>query len=187
MQNAKRRFAPRLESLESIVALSGMSSGAAAAVAAKTLMLTGDVSGHYHAREIPDAGKFLTFTHGKGHLSPIGHVSLTGNISFPMLVSPPGATPNPNDATGTFVIANGKGSLTLHLTGPPAADANLHPLVFSYTITGATGKYRGDTGKGYIALQTTPAPTPTPVSAPGGMEHGHFQMEFLTVAPPTPA
>lgn len=51
------------------------------------------------------------------------------------------------------------------------------------TITKATGKFRGDTGTGYIVLTLTPnSASPSALT-----QAGHFSMTFLSVAPPASA
>lgn len=188
MKIEKRRFFPTVESLESILALSGLPASAALAqveaMGARTIALTGSVSGPYHARSIPDAGKTYTFTKGSGKVSPLGQVSLTGNVELPGLLISTGGVTNPVYANGMLVIANGKGALTLRLSAPSTDNAATLPRAFAFKITGATGAYKGDTGGGWISIQVIPASRSL---APGGQEHGKFHLEFLSVPPPAPA
>jgi hypothetical protein len=185
MKIEKRRFFPTLESLESIVALSGLSTSAAAAVvtttAAKTLMLSGNISGVYHARSIPDAGKTYTFTHGQGKVSTLGHAQMTGNVQLPGLLNAPGGANSSVNAIGTLIIANRKGSLILQLSAPSTDNASSLPHSFAFTITGATGAYHGDTGTGWVIIQVK---HPSSTVSPGGREHGTFHLDLLSVSPP---
>lgn len=182
----KRRFFPTVESLESILALSGLSPSAVLAqvnaFAAESIALSGSASGLYHARTIPDAGKTYTLTRGSGKVSPLGHVGLTGNIQLPGLLIGPGGVTNPVDATGALVVATRKGTLTLSLNAPSSDNASSLPRVFAFKVTSATGAYRGDAGAGWVAIQVMPS---SGRLAPGGLEHGKFHLEFLTVPPPT--
>jgi hypothetical protein len=181
----RRRFFPCLESLESIVALSGMSSEMTAAIVsaatARNVVLTGEISGLYRARSFPDVGKSYTLTHGVGNVSALGRTRLTGNLELPGLFVAPAGSINSVKAIGTLVLSTGKGSLILDLSAPSSARATSLPRAFSYTITGATGKFKGDTGAGWVAIQVIHGPRqPTP----RGAEHGRFHLELLTVPPP---
>ena len=192
------RRRPRLEELESMTLLSGVSAVMPAAAAAVTpitpmsheLNLTGSVHGNYHTREIPDAGKTYTFF-GHGSVSPLGRTSMSGNVQLPgLIISPviPGTTPPvmaPN-AHGQVFLSDARGSLTLTLTAPSSDNSSTLPPFFKYTITNASGRFRGDTGSGYLVIDVTPKVTPTPTAgATLGQEHGSFTLSFIPPPPST--
>jgi hypothetical protein len=175
-----------VEGLESVTLLSGISATAAVTMAAmsREIHLSGQVEGAYHAREIPDAGKFYTFS-GHGPLSPLGQVNMTGNVDLPgLLISPiTGTPPRTPEAFGQVVLSSPGGSLTLTLSAPSSDNASLLPDVFRYTVTSASGKFKGDTGSGTLKIMVTPSPAPANPVASLGTEHGTFTLVFV----PTPS
>lgn len=176
------RRRPQVESLESISLLSAAAvPGAAAIVAAQAgtttsqeIHLTGIAKGTYHAHVAnPDTGTTFTFFGRPSLIRPLGISILTGNIQSPGFIAH-------GQSHGLLVIANPSGSLTLRVTGPPQNGSTPVPDVFTYKITNSSGRFRGDTGSGYIVLTLTPNPTANIAL----VETGRFSMTFLTVAPP---
>ena len=190
MRNRWHRH-PQVERLEAMTLLSGASSAVSAVAAVVTtppttshaIHLTGTAKGNYDVyTPNPDVGKDFTFS-GSGAITPLGQVHLTGHIHSPGFIAN-------GHSTGLLVLSNPKGSVTLQVTGPNQTGSTPVPDVFSFKITSASGKFKGDTGTGYIDLQLSPAKTtPTPVSSAAApnlpVVHGTFTMTFLTVAPPS--
>jgi hypothetical protein len=176
-----------VEGLESMTLLSGMPAAVAVAMAVTTheIHLSGTVTGTYHAREIPDAGKTYDFL-GSGQVSPLGHVGMTGHVQLPgLLISPiTGKTPPTPEAFGQVVLSKpGGSSLTLTLSAPSSDNATMLPDVFHYTITGASGKFKGDTGSGELKITVTPATSSSATAPSLATEHGTFKLVFV----PTPS
>jgi hypothetical protein len=174
---------PQLESLESVTLLSGSAAAVRGAIAAlvapstptsgHTIHLTGTARGSYHVHIInPDIGKDFTFF-GSGQVAPLGHVDLTGHINSPGFIAN-------GHSKGLLVLSNPNGSVTLSLIGPVQSGFTPVPDTFTFKITSASGKFKGDTGTGFMVLELEPAAASTPTG-----EHGSFTMIFLTVPPPT--
>lgn len=142
--------------------------------ASQRIQLSGEARGTYVLRMAnPDVGKTYLFTGIPGPLSPLGRSKLTGTIQAPGFIAN-------GHSLGTLFVTNAYGSLTLRVTGPAHPGGPPYPSVFNYTITHGTGRYKGDTGTGYIALSLTPSPSTKPSTVPTG----HFSMTFLSVPPP---
>jgi hypothetical protein len=150
--------------------------GPFATTGGQTIALGGRVTGHFHAKEIPHAGKFYEFS-GSGAIAVLGHVTVTATIDLPgLLISPvTGTTPNVN-ATGKVTYADSRGSVTLSVTGPSQDNAETLPATFLFTVTGATGRFRGDTRSGVLNLGVTPTTSASTRPLPGFAEHGTFSM-----------
>ena len=172
------RRRPQLETLEAMTLLSGPTA-AVVATMNHQVQLDGTAKGNYHeVIKNPDTGAvYYFFGSGRGHSA--GRVDVTANIHSP------GNIAN-GQSHGMLVLSGPRGSLTLTLTGPPQNGNTPVPDVFSFTITNASGKYRGAHGTGYIDLGLTPKATPTPAArtSAGIVVHGTFTMTFLTVPPP---
>ena len=163
MVRKRIRRRPQLESLETMVLLSGFSitqhQGAAAMVARQAhpdaaVVLLGSVKGTYKT-----AGSLTTFSE-KGDVSPLGKITLKGSIDY-FLAHPSG--------TGTISSAtrkHGKIISSLTTAGPD------RPVYF--TITSATGIYAGDTGSGEGLVSTVPAKGK-------GAAHAHGKVTFTFV------
>jgi hypothetical protein len=187
-EDLRRR--PQLETLESVTLLSGASAAVKGAVAAlltptpptagREIDLTGIARGTYHAHiKNPDTGKDFSFF-GSGQVASLGHVDLTGHIHSPGFIAN-------GHSKGLLILSDPNGSVTLVLTGPAQNGFTPVPDTFNFKITNASGKFKGDTGTGFIVLELEPAktPPPPPAGAPTlTAEHGSFTMIFLTVAPP---
>ena len=161
---AHKRFhrRPEVESLETMVLLSGVSAvehpGVPAMMVidpqvANPIVITGTAKGTYRSSS---AG--LTAFSDKGTLSPLGKVALKGSINYGA-ASPTGAV--------TIVSASkkhGKITASLSTLGPN------QPVFF--TITGSSGIYAGDTGSGEVLLSV--------VKAKGkGPAHGKATLTFV--------
>jgi hypothetical protein len=171
--------------------LSGMSAAVRGAIAAllapvaptsgQEIHLTGTVKGTYHVHIInPDTGKDFIFS-GSGKIAPLGHVELTGHIHSPGFIYN-------GHSNGLLVLSDPNGSVTLAVTGPAQNGFTPVPDTFNHKITSASGKFKGDTGRGFIVLELDPAQTsPNPPAGATTLtgEHGTFTMIFLTVAPPS--
>jgi hypothetical protein len=144
MIRKRLRRRPELESLETMVLLSGISAlehhGAAAMVARETqagglITLSGTAKGTFKA-----AGKSDNFL-ATGSLSPLGKISLKGSVNFAA-------------GTGSLIIAStGRkhGKITASLT--PNGPTNPVP----YKITSASGIFAGDTGSGEAVFDAVTA------------------------------
>ena len=158
MKRTRLRRRPELESLETVVLLSGIS-GAAANVAREPLaggpiVLSGIASGTYKTTKI---GEPTTFSE-KGVISPLGKATIKGSIDY-LEVNP----------TGTVTLTgvgkkHGKVFASVSTAGP-------YSPVY-YTITGATGEYAGDTGSGVALVSSAPAKGKGPA-------HGKVTITFL--------
>jgi hypothetical protein len=155
--NSRFRRRPQVESLESMTLLSGASAavgGSIAAMTSQVLHLDGMIKGTYHEHlPIPDVGKSYTFT-GSGQINPLGRSSLSGSVQTLGFIAS-------GHAHGTLVLSNAHGSVTLQLTGPAQQGFASLPHTFSYTITSASGKFKGDTGSGMVALTLGTSKTAT--------------------------
>jgi hypothetical protein len=160
----RQRFCrrPEVESLESMVLLSGLSiaqrPGAAALVAheaqtSSPVQISGTAKGTYAAGRAVGAPVHFS---AKGSLTPVGRATLTGTLQL--------ATASPSGTLTISVKKQGKvfASLTTAGLGSP---------VF-YTITGGTGTLAGESGSGEALVTTVPT----------GRGRGRFTIDFV-VAP----
>jgi hypothetical protein len=142
MKRLMFRRRPELESLESMVLLSGMVAAehphhAAAAIFAThqpvthaVVSLSGTARGTYRA-----TGSGFTFT-GTGTVSPLGHSTLKGSLLIP---------------TGQLTVSTRHGKVFANLSLPQLG------APVSYTITGGTGQFAGASGNGAGILSFVPA------------------------------
>jgi hypothetical protein len=143
---------PVVEGVESRTLLSGMIGGmpAAAASGGQTLQLEGTVQGHYHAVSAnPDAGATIV-AKGSGHVAGIGRTSAHGELHGTGFILQ-------GQSQGDVTLKGRKGKVTIHLTGVPF-QGGFHgvPSVFSFAITGGTGKYRGAHESGTATVMLEP-------------------------------
>jgi hypothetical protein len=162
-----------------------------APVASRPVHLVGTAKGTYHARLIPDAGKFYTFG-GAGMIGPVGQTVVKGTVALPgLIIRPVPITILPLvEASGQLTLSSprgGSGTLTLMLSAPSHDNATTLPSVFGFKIMAATGPFKGDTGSGWVVIGVDPV-KPSPGAGPviGVQEHGRFTMTFLQFAPPSP-
>ena len=137
------RRRPELESLESMLLLSGIAvdghHAAAALVApAITSPLSGTASGTFRVSKSEQAGAPVSFM-TQGNISPVGHLTAKG--TFPLFAS---------TAPQSVIISTRHAKVTATLGavqfGTPVA----------YQITGATGKYKflvGDSGEATLTVE----------------------------------
>ena len=148
----RKSIAPRLEPMEprALLAASAFVGPLPVATADTSspfiAPITGKVAGHYS--ETTSGGTTSVALTGTGTLTPLGAVSLSGEVSN-----------SGDDATGTITLKGASGTVTLSLTpyvtgpvravgypGPPI------PAAYIYTITSATGSYSGLSGRGEVTL-----------------------------------
>ena len=151
-----------------------LAAAASTPAASQRIQLSGEARGTYVLKMAnPDVGKTYLFTGIPGPLSPLGRSKPTGTIQAPGFIAN-------GRSLGTLLVTNAFGSLTLHVTGPAHPGGPPFPSVFNYTITHGTGRYKGHTGTGYIALSLTPSPS----LKASTVQTGRFGMTFLSVPPP---
>jgi hypothetical protein len=162
MKRLTIRWRPELESLESMVLLSGVAGAAerpayaaAAMVATRpvsnaVVSLSGSASGTYRAGRA--LGSPYSFS-GKGNISPLGRASVKGSLQLAA-------------QTGQMTVATRHGKIFANLSTP----GGVGPPV-NYTITGGTGQFAGASGTGTGVLSTSP-------SHGRGPAHGGFLILF---------
>jgi hypothetical protein len=158
---ATRHFLPRVEQFDERL-LPSAASGMAASVPAQppspavvvhpthapSLTLLGQITGAWSTvPTAPNAGQVQKLS-ASAAVSPLGTVQVDGTLSTPGHVVH-------GKATATVVFAAALGSVTLQFTGPSQPGLSPPPARFSYTITGGTGAYAGDTGRGAASFQET--------------------------------
>jgi hypothetical protein len=117
----------------------------------RSIRLNGILHGHYGANApIPDTGTTYVIN-GAGHVGGFGQASVTGEMHSLGFIAQ-------GHAQGDISLKKAGGTITLHLTGL-VQQAGFQPLpsVFSYGITGGTGKYKGAHGVGSATLTLTPS------------------------------
>jgi hypothetical protein len=152
MDRQPRSLHPQLEGFESRELLS-TGSGAMAAVGhspARYLSLDGTLHGHYVVvSPLPDAGTTYRAI-GSGRVSDLGRASLKGTMKSIGFIAQ-------GVAQGDITLARPRGKITLHLTGVPQFGGPQGlPSVFTFGITAATGKFKGDHGYGSATLTMVP-------------------------------
>ena len=174
--NRKWRCQSRVEKLESLSLLSGLSAGlhhAASVVkidgappvstTPTIISLTGTLTGSYHIKpDLPDVGANYNFW-GHGRVMPVGGADVSGHVRQLGFVAS-------GHAEGLIVIAMPKGSLTLKLEGPKQPGFAKLPDSFSFKITNSSGSYLNDRGHGTLVLVLDPVKA--------GADHGTFTMVF---------
>jgi hypothetical protein len=99
----------------------------------------------------PDTGMTQQLD-GAGQVKPLGAVIATGTLHMPGFI-------REGRTTGTMVLTNAQGSVTLQLTGPPQPGFSPPPNTFTYKIVSGTGAYAGATGHGMATFSETMAGT----------------------------
>jgi hypothetical protein len=89
---------------------------------------------------LPDVGTIQNLQ-GTGVFAPLGSVRISGTLHTPGLILK-------GHTTGTLVLSNAQGSVTVQLVGPLQQSFSPPPSTFEYTIIGGTGAYAGLTGHG---------------------------------------
>jgi hypothetical protein len=164
--STSRRFRPQLEEFEGrIVPSATLGAVPALAVAHTNLLLSpspispqaanfhGEIDGTWTTLPVanPLAGTTQALK-ASGAVTPLGIVQASGTLHLP------GAAAQAY-ATGTLVLSNALGSITVALVGhQPSPVAAALPLpTFDFAINGGTGAYTGATGKGTAILTETPS------------------------------
>jgi hypothetical protein len=114
-----------------------------AAALQEQFSLAGKIQGAWTMlSSLPDKGTDLSLN-GAGLVSPLGQVEISVMLHMPgFFIS--------GRATGTIVLSNAQGSITLQLVGPPQPGFSPPPDKFQYTITDGTGAYAGASGQGIV-------------------------------------
>jgi hypothetical protein len=181
----RRKLLLQVETLESMVLMSGVSTAISLPPVPVTTLTTplpiivalkGITHGNYISEQkTPDVGRtFTVFTSGMfEHYGPavvFGSFHSLGNVASGM-------------ATGTLHVVVAGGTLTLSLTGPTQKGPADLPKEFSFVITKGTGKFHnaaGDpTGKGTVDVTLKPDPS-------SSAKYGHGEI-ILTFHPGTVA
>jgi hypothetical protein len=181
MIRQRRGASPRLETLESLTLLSGVTALAAASPtqaevtppATTTLggTLRGGVREHQQGDLIIDDFDIKA----AGKLTPIGAATITGVLK---------AYPGTGDSSpsGILDLITRKGTLTLDLSdsfvprdeSPPLATSP-YEIGVTYDISGGTGAYQGDTGTGVVDFDL-PA-----IRIVKGIQAGRADVKFTTM------
>jgi hypothetical protein len=126
------------------------------------------------------AGKRYTFF-GQGNVTPLHQSELTGHVRLPGLVISPGSGTAPTASTasahGQLFLSDPGGTLTLTLIAPSHPDSEALPAVFSYKVTNASGRFRGDGGTGQVVIVTDPSGPGS--NAGSATQHGTFTVVFI--------
>ena len=94
-------------------------------------------------------------------------------------------------ATGTFILSNAKGSVTIQLTGQPQPGFSAPPRKFTFKIVASTGKFAGDVDRGTTTLDEVVADeimSPSPSSVIVGpifgltLLHSHREMRLRNLS-----
>ncbi len=186
MRHKRRGLRPYPEAVEPRSLLSVGLAGAAAAggtdtpVPAHFLRLNGTFRGHYTASSpIPDVGTTY-YPDGSGRVRGVGHAFVTGNLHSIGFIAL-------GQAQGDLYLSGARGTITLHLTGAEQQGGPKGlPDVFSFSVTGGTGKYSNIEDTGTAVYVGMPGKT---AAAPNATSHGKFVL-VLTSNPnphmPTP-
>jgi hypothetical protein len=127
--------------------------------------LAGHGSGSYSVgRIIPDLGTTFNLK-GTADLAALGHVSVTGSVHSLGFIAT-------GHAGGELTFSNGKGTVTVELTGPQQGGFSALPQKFAYRVVSGTGAYAHLSDHGSLTLVLTPAP----VGGLGGL-HGTFTLK----------
>jgi hypothetical protein len=126
-------------------------------VARRMLVISGSAHGHYdESSVVPDAGKTVTFS-GAGRVGGLGQVQFTGHFGTPGFITS-------GHATGTLVLSNARGTVTLALEGPTQPGFSAPPSTFAYTIVRGTGAYAARHGHGTLTMSLVPEHSGVPVT-----------------------
>jgi hypothetical protein len=168
--------------MESRALLSGGIGGASSVAAAispgptRFILLNGTLRGHYHAKpSIPDSGTTYV-ANGSGHVHDVGHTFVTGKLHSIGFIAQ-------GHAEADLYLAGANGTITLHLTGVEQKDGPKGlPDVFSFTVTGGTGRYTDVQDSGTAIYVGIPTHRSANASA---TEHGRFTL--VLTSNPIPA
>ena len=94
----------------------------------------------------PDVGTTLKLQ-GKGQIPNLGPVKISGSLHGTGFIA------SSQGIEGDLKLSNGKGTVTLHLQGPPVKGFTAPGSgTYSFSITGGTGAYKHDFGFGTVDL-----------------------------------
>ena len=94
----------------------------------------------------PDVGTTVKLQ-GKGNLLNLGSVKVAGSLHGTGFIA------SSKGIEGSLKLSNGKGSVTLHLQGPPVHGFTAPASgTYTFTITGGTGAYQHTIGNGTVDL-----------------------------------
>jgi hypothetical protein len=182
MRQRHRGLRPYLEAIEPRALLSVGIVGPAAAggtnmpVPAHFLRLNGTFRRHYTASSpIPDVGTTY-YPGGSGRVSGVGRAFVTGNLHSIGFIAE-------GQAQGDLFLSGSRGTITVHLTGGEQQGGPKGlPDVFSFNVTGGTGKYSNIEDTGTAVYVGMPGKTSAGAHA---TEHGKFVL-VLTSNPNPP-
>jgi hypothetical protein len=163
------RFRPalRVESLESREAPSALTPPPPAppAVVRQQYALTGNAAGVFHGDEVQSGAGLKYHLDGSAQLAGPGQVSVSGTISAVGFIQR-------GRAGGTLTLSNGRGSVTLEVTGlREQGSFEALPKYFRYRVTGGTGEFHGLAESGTMRIDLL-ASASGPMLAP----HGTFRI-----------
>jgi hypothetical protein len=181
MAQRRREFRPSVESYELRTLLSAGIGGPSAIGGilppgpARSIHLNGTLYGNYQVSAlIPDAGSTYVLS-GSGRVHGIGHASVTGEMHSLGFIAE-------GHAQGDVTLAGPRGTVSLHLTGVMQQGGFQGlPSVFSFSITGGTGKYRRVHESGRATLSLTPAQTSS-----GALSRGEGTFTLVLTPRPIP-
>ena len=155
----RARLTPQVESMESRALLTSIPlvpvtiPAVDRIVAEGMVKFSGTFRGAYTDHEnTTKTGKEFDIS-GTGSLTNFGDASVAGIFRDP-------GDNGTNHSDGTIYVAGDKGTLAIHLVGPAETNNSLSDH-YTFTVTGATGKYKGDTDTGIASLVLIPANTKT--------------------------
>ncbi len=116
------------------------------------LSLNGTIKGTYKVTHLnPDVGAKYSF-YGTGSVGKLTDAAMFGTVQLPGFIAN-------GHASGKLTIFDSHGAVYLNVSGPTGIAAGKFPSTLSFTITGGTGAYRHDSGKGTIHDTLIPAAT----------------------------
>jgi hypothetical protein len=125
-----------------------------------TKHLSGVITGHYEVRQAtPDTGSSVQLS-ASGQVTPLGQAKIAGSLTAPGFV-------RSAEATGTLVLSNAHGALTINLLGPAQVGSSALPNQFQYKTAGGTGAYRNVVDHGNLFFVRNSTSHAGPTSAPG--------------------
>ena len=155
----RARLTPQVESMESRALLTSIPlvpvtiPAVDRIVAEGMVKFSGTFRGAYTDHEnTTKTGKEFDIS-GTGSLTNFGDASVAGIFRDP-------GDNGTNHSDGTIYVAGDKGTLAIHLVGPAETNNSLSDH-YTFTVNGATGKYKGDTDTGIASLVLIPANTKT--------------------------
>jgi hypothetical protein len=126
------------------------------------------LAGHGHGNYSADAiqsGAGITYNlQGTANLADLGHVSIKGWVHSVGFIQN-------GHAGGQLTFSNGKGSVTVELTGPAQPAFSALPQKFDYRVVADTGTYAHLSDHGTLTLVLTAAPIRS-----GGGPQGSFTL-----------